>query len=66
MRAKRAVLGLPLLTWLVAACLLGGGVVTAPGARAQGTVTPPAGQARVTAPGGRRGQAARSQRKRHH
>ena len=30
-----------------------------------GTVTPPAGQSRITAPGGRRGKAARSHRKRH-
>ncbi|ACB79279.1 conserved hypothetical protein [Methylorubrum populi BJ001] len=67
MRVKRAFLGLslPLFVWFVAAFCLGSGVATAPGARAQGTVTPPAGQSRITAPGGRRGKAARSHRKRH-
>ncbi|TFZ59043.1 hypothetical protein E4V01_08620 [Methylorubrum sp. Q1] len=67
MRVRRTFLGLglPLLAWFVAAFCLGSGVVTAPGARAQGTVTPPAGQSRVTAPGGRRGKTARSHRKRH-
>lgn len=67
MRVTRAGLGLslPLLAWFAAAFCLGSGVVTAPGARAQGTVTPPAGQSRITAPGGRRGKAVRSHRKRH-
>ena len=55
-------LGLPLLAWFLAMFCLGSGVATAPGARAQGTVTPPAGQSRLTAPGGRRGKAARSRR----
>ncbi|GJE77837.1 MULTISPECIES: hypothetical protein [Methylorubrum] len=66
MRVSRAGLGLglPLLAWIVAACLFGGSLATAPGARAQGTLTPPAGQPRVTAPGGRRGKAARAARKR--
>lgn len=35
-------------------------------AAAQGTVTPPAGQPRVTAPGGLRGRAARRHRRIHH
>ena len=67
MRLKRAGLGLslPLLAWFVAASCFGSGIVTAPGARAQGTVTPPSGQSRITAPGGRRGKAARFHRKRH-
>lgn len=68
MRAKSVGLGfsLPLLAWFVAVFCLGSGIATAPGARAQGTVTPPAGQSRLTTPGGRRGKAARSRRVRHH
>ncbi|GJD92147.1 hypothetical protein BHAOGJBA_5700 [Methylobacterium hispanicum] len=65
MRVKPAGLGLPLLAWFVAVACLGSGIVVAPGARAQGTVTPPAGQPRVTAPGGRRGKAIRSHGGRH-
>jgi hypothetical protein len=56
---------LALGAWLAAA-LLGGGTVlgTASGARAQGSLTPPAGQPRVTAPGGRKGRAAHRSRSR--
>ena len=64
MRPSRVLgLSLPLAGWLVVACLLGGGVLgSAPGARAQGSLTPLAGQSRATAPGGLRGRAGRRHR----
>ncbi|MCJ2082622.1 hypothetical protein [Methylobacterium sp. J-090] len=64
MRPSRALgFGLPLVVWLFAGGLFGGGVLGgASGARAQASLTPPAGQSRVTAPGGLRGRAARRHR----
>ncbi len=64
MRPSRVVgFSLPLAAWLVAALLFGGGVMgAAPGARAQGSLTPLAGQPRATAPGGMRGRAGRRHR----
>lgn len=67
MRCLKAGLGLGvvLAAWLAVAGLSAGGLVaTATGASAQ-SLTPPAGQPRVTAPGGRRGKAALRHRKRH-
>lgn len=59
MRPSRIIsLGLPVMGWLFAGCLFGGGVLgVAPEARAQASLTPPAGQSRLTAPGGLRGRA---------
>ncbi|MCJ2132244.1 hypothetical protein [Methylobacterium sp. E-045] len=64
MRASRAIgFSVPLVAWLFAGCLFGGGMVCAvPGAQAQGSLTPLAGQPRVTAPGGLRGRAVRRHR----
>lgn len=61
MRPSRAIaLGLPLVVWLFAGCVFGGGLVgVVPGAQAQASLTPLAGQSRVTAPGGLRGRAVR-------
>lgn len=66
MRPSRAIgLGLPLMVWLFAGCLFGGGVFSVvPGAQAQASLTPLAGQPRATAPGGLRGRAVR-RHKRH-
>ncbi|GJE57016.1 hypothetical protein FV217_09355 [Methylobacterium sp. WL9] len=68
MRPSRALgFSLPLAAWLIVACLFGGGVMgTAPGARAQGSLTPLAGQPRATAPGGVRGRAGRRHRTHRH
>ncbi len=53
----------PVAVWLVAACVLGAGsLAMAPPARAQGTLTAPAGEPRATAPGGLSGRAVRSRR----
>lgn len=58
-------LGVVLAAWLTVAGLSAGGLLaTTTGASAQ-SLTPPAGQPRVTAPGGRRGKAALRHRKRH-
>jgi hypothetical protein len=52
--------------WLGLGSGFAGGHFTLPmPAAAQGTVTPPAGQPRVTAPGGLRGRAARRHRRIH-
>lgn len=51
---------------LFAAVAFSGGVfAVAPAARAQGTLTAPAGQKRVTAPGGLRGRAAMHRHRMH-
>lgn len=66
MRLPKAWIGLSLGAWLVLACLSGGGLVaTATGASAQQSVTPPAGQPRITAPGSRRGRMHRRHRRHH-
>ncbi|WP_143012286.1 hypothetical protein [Methylobacterium phyllostachyos] len=52
--------------WLGLGAGFSGGQLSLPGhAAAQGTVTPPAGQPRVTAPGGLRGRVARRHRRIH-
>ncbi len=54
---------LPLLVWFLAGSTFGGGVLGGvPAAQAQSSLTPPAGQAGVTAPGGMRGRAVRRHR----
>jgi hypothetical protein len=68
MRPSRIIgLVLPVAAWLfaggLAGCLLGGGGLgVVPEARAQASLTPPAGQSRLTAPGGLRGRAIRRHR----
>ncbi len=64
MRFLRGGLGIVFVAWLAAAGISAASLVTATGASAQ-SLTPPAGQPRVTAPGGRRGKAALRHRKRH-
>lgn len=49
--------------WLGMACGFSGGLPAMPGAAAQGTLTPLAGQPRATAPGGLRGRGLRGHRK---
>ncbi|MGY2048108.1 hypothetical protein [Methylobacterium sp. JK268] len=46
----------PILLSALVSALLGGALLFAPLAAAQGTLTPPAGQPRVTAPGGLAGR----------
>lgn len=49
--------------WIGMACGFSGGLPTVPGVAAQGSLTSPAGQPRVTAPGGLRGRGVRGYRK---